>query len=257
MTAVLKLSGVTLPGTGYPNIVSFLSAAPSIDLPVKTGLVGLYILAGNEADSIYNHANSEIPLIKVGLPTINLFGASVSRDNCFNSQLVPTANMTFMAIAKPLKVAANADAALLISNFTTAGPSGDSLGFRGATPSQSGVYGGLTPSGVSQSFNDISTANTANWNFFAGTIDANGAAKPFWGRDGSLVVGSPVDSGDRGVVTSRTLRIGGHYEPTLFGGTASLAMAAIFQAKLSDADIQANYAYLRDVWAPSFSVMTL
>jgi len=253
MTTVLKLSNVSLPGSGYPHIATFAMAP---DLPVKGGLIGLYAFSKNEMVSVYNHADPSKPLIKVGSPTINKFGALLSKNHCFDSTLLSAGNVTFMAVAKPIKVSSNEASALLISNFASGTPvAGDSLGFRGSPANQAGGFGGRADGSTTAAPVDISAANENNWNFFATRITAAGNVRAYWGSNGSLVSPDSVP-GSRAVETVRTLRVGGHYGLER-NGVANVALAAIFHSSLDAGQVQSNYEYLRDVWAPAFGVNTL
>ena len=64
MSNVLRLTGVTLPGTGYPTLKSFLDVTPR--LPVTAGLLGLYYLRDSGGREIQNYVFGGAPLIKVG-----------------------------------------------------------------------------------------------------------------------------------------------------------------------------------------------
>ena len=67
MSTVLRLTGVTLPGTGYPTLKSFLDVTPY--LPVTSGLLGLYYLRDAGGRELHNYAGGT-PLIKVGNPKL-------------------------------------------------------------------------------------------------------------------------------------------------------------------------------------------
>lgn len=249
MSTVIKLSDITLPGSGYPKL-SLFKGVP--ELPEATGLIGLYLLKGTALNSLINEANDAAPLTVIGAPTVNSFGALLSKSHCFDTGLMSTTNMTFMAVAKPMLVSDSDNGNLIVSNYG-ATPAGDSMGF--AAVNSLAAYAGLTSS-VSASTIGVGAADVADWNFVAGVIDANGGSKCHWGRDGVLSASTLADSGTRQVNTTRTLRLGSNYSSG-FNGTANVALVAIFSAALNDAQIAANYNYLKATWAPIFGITTL
>jgi len=251
MTTVLKLSDVTLPGNGYPKLRDFVVP----DFPVKNGLVGLYRFGYSLEASCINHANSDLPLTVIGTPTINDFGCELSRNNCFDTGFTSTDELTVLAVAKPKKYDTNAVGALLVSNFTNA-DGGDSLGFAASQNFRawvSSASGSVTAGAIS-----MASAVETDWNFFACVGSAGAESKPVWGRNATLTIPAGNVVADRSVITSRTLRIGGHYSTVEFAGTCEIALMAIFtNMAMADADITANYEYLRSVWAPAVGIETL
>lgn len=254
MTNALRLSGVTLPGTGYPKKKNFVVP----DFPVGTGLIGLYVIGGTESFSLINHANASLPMLKVGAPTVGDLGAATSQANCFDTQIAGSESLTVIVVAKPVLAATSATGYLPISNYMLVGgvSTGDSLAFSNVSGTNKalayiGKSGGVNGVDVS-----IAAADPAEWNGFAARFRSNGAAKLWWSSDGIISASSESATAVRSV-QSRTLRVGGHYEDTLFQGTGEVQMAAVFAAELSDSDVAANLEYLSTVYGPSIGVSTL
>lgn len=70
--------------------------------------VGAYVFSKNKDRSLTNYANTAQPLTIIGKPTFGLKGAVVSRANCFDTGLLPTTGMTWVALLE--------DGGLLITN---------------------------------------------------------------------------------------------------------------------------------------------
>ena len=250
MSAVLKLNGITLPGSGYPKLQRFTGP----QMPITAGLVGLYVLENNAEDSLYNYADVDEPLTVVGSPVVSSLGAVVSITNCFDTGILSASDMTVLSVARTKKAASSATGAMMVSNYGSSNPIGDSLCFAGG--STMAVYGGLT-SATSQSSLSLSAETENDWGFFAGAYKANGEVIAYRGANGTFTAGSPVDSGTRSI-TTRTLRIGGHYNTGgSFASTATVGLVAIYHSLLTQSQIEDAYEYLRDVWGVKYGIDTL
>lgn len=258
MTNALKLSGITLPGGGYPRLINFV---PPVMAAGGEALVGLYTFGADADASLRNWADQTKPLTKVGAPAIQNLGVTVGPAGYYDTGFGSTIGLTFLAIAKPNVAASNAVGQMIVSNFLAGTPlqSGDSLGF-GAPPgigSAVSVYGGkTTENGIATHPLPLTGADTADWNSFVGRIKPTGEEHVWWSRDGAVAQTAESPAATRAVVTSRTLRIGREYQ-SLFNGTAEIMMVAIFNRALTDAEVTANLTYLRAEYGPAHGVTTL
>lgn len=251
MTA-LRLSGVTLPARAYPKKKNFVVPA----FPVTRGLVGLYVFGANEAFSLMNHANSNLPLLKVGSPVINDLGATLSQGSCFDTQIAGSAlgSQTILTVAKPVLATSSPTGALMVSNYMAGSPSiGDTLGFI-ATNSATALTGIAT--GTTTSAQTIAAFNPANWNSFAARMKSTGAGKVFAQAGGVLSAGAEGATGARST-QARTMRIGGHYTAGSFSANVNMQVVAIFADEHTDAEIAQNLAYLYSTYGPAIGVSTL
>lgn len=255
MTNALKLAGVTLPGVGYPKKKNFI--VPSF--PVKTGLVGLYAIGGVESLSLINHANTALPLLKVGVPTLNDLGATLNAANCYDTQIPSSADLTIISVAKMMQPSSIAAGFLILGNYLGGFP-GDSLALDYSTSIPGPIVAayGANGTGYITSSQSDATGTPGDWNSFAARFTATATSKNWWSKSGAVAsVGSAV-AGVR-AVQARTLRIGGHYNGMAgnYGGTGDVQMVAIFNAALADADVAANLAYLTSTYGPAIGVTTL
>lgn len=256
MTNALRLSGVTLPGTAYPKKKNFIIP----NLPVKTGLVGLYVLGGSSALSLVNHANPALPLAAVGLPTINALGAVCNYQNCFDTGIPGTSlnDLTVISVAKPVVTSSAASQAMIASNYNGAGEADSSCFlYASSVPrfsSLAGQVGGTTLSSAIV----ISTYDNTKWNSFASRMTSAGKAKSWTQVSGAQTVGAESAAGSRSTV-ARNIRVGGHHSANAssFVGSVELQMVAIFAASLADAEIAQNLAYLNATYGPALGLSTL
>ncbi|MCC2673283.1 MAG: hypothetical protein K0R58_230 [Ramlibacter sp.] len=255
MTNALRLDGVTLPGTGYPKKKNFVVP----NFPVTSGLLGLFVIGGNQSLSLINHADSDAPALVVGSPTFNELGATLSQVNCLDTQLPSTSAMTIISVAKvilPAGASPFADSAMICSNFLGGGSNtGDSLSLRNATGAKVSALV-QTSGGINASNQDISTGTAGQWNAFVGRYKSTGEAKAWWSHSGTVVSAAESAAATR-VAISSALRIGGHYQPAQYTGPIEVQMVAIFNQALADADVASNLAYLTATYGPAIGVSTL
>lgn len=252
MTTALRLSGVTLPGSGYPKLVNFLTP----QFPVDTDLVGLYVLGGNESQSLVNRADAELPLIKVGSPVINSLGAETNWNNCFDTQLMGGTAVTMIAIARLIKPASNDGRYLMISNYNSSPSDGDSLAFDYNSAPVLTAYAERPDGDIDSVSIGTSSGTAGNWNIFAMRIKSTGEVKPWWSRNGTLSSATELAAETRGT-GALPFRIGGHHNIGSFQATGEIQLAAIFDGALSDAEIESNIAYLRTIYGPAVGMTTL
>lgn len=175
MSGALKLSGVTLPGTGYENIVNMLQLA----LPVTTGLLGLYQIGGSAASSLGNLANPALPLTMVGAPTINTVGAVCSQANCFDTGILELAEFTYLAVAQE-----TGNSAIVMGNYLGSQPGANMYQATNSAGAKVIVGGALDAGGaLVQTTRDASVAGSNNWSISGTTltvtavfVDSNGFA---------------------------------------------------------------------------------
>lgn len=255
MTNLIKLTGVTLPGTGYPSLLNF--AYPTFPAG-SANLVGLYTLGGLESIALRNAVTGVTDLSKIGSPTLAAAGATVNYLNDYASlTLSGTTEVTVIAIAKPFAAnPANAAASWFLASQYHSTPTpagGDGLSF---------YVGGIsmwasTSTGSVQS-PSLSMAGSvpANWNSFAGRVKSTGANQVWWGHEGVTAAGTEGSTNTRSVQTSRKWLLGGQYAAN-FLASGNLLMVAIFNSALTDQNILDNLAYLRASYGPQIGITTL
>lgn len=249
MTAVIKLNGITLPGTGYPKLSSF----ENISLSITAGLLGLYSFENTLTDSLRNYANADLPMTLVGTPTFNAGGVVCSIDNCFDTHIAQQTAFTFVAVAKPIKPSTNDVGAFLVSDFysPTTGYGGDGIGFR-AGSIITGVpvlatFGQNSATNYAASEVSVSTLDVNNAAFFVGKGSVATGLISGIGSNGTLTMGANTALSARGT-TGGTLLIGGHRRQTgtLFkGSTGPIYASAIYNRVLTSDEINMVYSELR------------
>lgn len=241
MSGILNLDDITLPaGPAYKNISEFLR----VSLSVTSGLVGLYQFGGSLAASLENIANPAAPLTAVGAPTISTIGATLDKTACFDTGFADTADLTFIAVAKPLNAAAAAQN-IMIGNYADAAPSGALLYQNAATTAALRVTNGTGSAQTGAGSDATITPDYTKYNIFSGRAEVAGAGamKVGWSHDGVLTAGTQVTLTGRTPV-ARNLRIGGSYS-TGFPGSRQFLGAAIWNRSISDAELATVVAELR------------
>lgn len=250
MSTVIKLNGITLPGTGYPKLSSF----ENISLSITNGLLGLYSFEDTITDSLRNYANADLPMTAVGTPTFTAGGVVCSIDNCFDTHIAQQTAFTFFAVAKPIKPATNDVGAFLISDFytPTTGYGGDALGFR-AGSIVTGVpvlatFGQNVAANFLAAEVSVNSLDINNAAFFVGRGSVADGLIAGYGSNGTLIMGNNAALATRST-TGGTLLIGGHRRATgtLFkGNTGPIYASAIYNRVLTSDEINTVYAELRE-----------
>lgn len=235
MSGILDLSDVTLPaGPAYKTLFDFLR----VGVPVTDGLVGLYQFGGAEALSLINHANAALPLTKFGAPTINAMGASCSQTACFETGLPETDAFTIIGVVKPA-----ATTGMVVSNYIATTPFGSSLFQASGTTLNCGTTNGAG----SNTGSSMATTVTTDWEIQMARVDATRAQAQ---RSRAGVVTASPDAAITGrTVVARNWRVGGHYATGSITGVREILAAAIYNRRLTDAELTSVYAALRSFFA--------
>lgn len=262
MSNVLRLTGVTLPGTGYPTLKSFLDVTPR--LPVTAGLLGLYYLRDSGGREIQNYISGGAPLIKVGSPALLENGAVCDPSNYYSMNMQARPQGTILAIAKPENAPANFGASIPVVSGYNAPASGSGNGdvlWCGTNFSGAGqVVGaaascpgdGVTPQGSPAAYLNVSlppAAPMAIFGTFTGAPDRHMVGM-LPNPGGALLKqayasGAPTFSRPPAAF-GPPLRIGA--SPYSFTGQSTVMLVAYFNRVLTEAEIQQNLEYLRGEW---------
>lgn len=259
MSNVLRLNGVTLPGTGYPTLKSFLDPKPY--LPVTTGLLGLYYLRESPGGETTNFAGGP-KLTKVGAPQLLENGAVCSPGNYYDTGIQAHPLGTILAIAVPTSEPTSLlTSAPVMTNYTPGAYGNGDILYFGTKYDQAGhvlsaafsnTDGGTSPTPGSPNttpvYLDATDPGTEPWAVF-GTFIGNGHAV---GRlkAGALdkVVRNSVPYTRPAAPFGPTLRIGASPSGAGFQGQSKVILAAYFNRILTDAEILKNLNYLRNEW---------
>ena len=262
MSNVLRLTGVTLPGTGYPTLKSFLDVTPR--LPVTAGLLGLYYLRDAGGREIQNYVSGGAPLIKVGSPTLLENGAVCDPNNYYSMNMQARPQGTFLAIARPKSAPASLVTSIPVVSGYNAPANGSGNGdvlWCGTNYSGVGqVIGaaascpgdGVTPQSSPAAYLAVSLPPTSPMAIFGtftgvpdrhtvGLLPSPGAAL----LKGAYASGAPTFSRPA-TAFGPPLRIGA--SPYGFTGQSTVMLVAYFNRVLSEAEIQLNLEYLRGEW---------
>lgn len=254
MTTALKVP--TLPGSGYPGLFNF---EPPVFPDGTANLVGLFNLGASGAFSAFNFANPGLPPALVGAPTASPIGLTLTPTAYLDTGLLPTSAVSFIAVAKPNGATGTTTSLPICSTYygLAGGDGGDLFGFVGA----SGVpvlrtYGTMTPTAASFSDVPLPGANTTTWNAIGGRIKASGAAKSYRSLNGAVTQGTESAPTGTRYLAARDILLGKDIGGS-FTGSGAVAMVAIFNVDLTDAQFLDNFTYLRSVWGPAVGITTL
>lgn len=246
-TAILQTDA--LPGTGYPNILSF----EALDLPsnLLSGLVGLYQFGADLNTSLINLADPTKPLTVVGSPTVNSIGAVCSQPNGFDTGLAEPGDFTYAAVARVMAASAptgngaeiigtlnpaNAGASMFVNN------SGSPLILSAQSPAAGPVNG-------TQNNIGLTGAVAGDYNTFI----ARHALTPIgtqigWGQSGTLNLvgaGGQTTQGNNAL----TIKIGCHTKVGSYFNAIDIALAAIWNRAITDSERTSFYTLLRSFFA--------
>ena len=262
MSNVLRLNGVTLPGTGYPTLKSFLDVTPY--LPVTAGLLGLYYLRDAGGREVHNYVAGGVPLTKIGNPTLLENSAQCDGSNYYDTGIQAQPKGTMLAIARPHSApdslatsipvlsgynapasgSGNGDILWLGTNYSGIG---QLVGAAASTPGD-----GVTPQSAPASYQAVVLPPAAPLAIFgtftgapdrhmAGLLPGPGAAL----LKSSYAAGAPTFPRPAAPF-GPPLRIGA--SPYSFTGPSEVVLVAYFNRVLTEAEIQQNLNYLRSVW---------
>lgn len=257
-TRVFNVGG-TISGS-HPHISSFAK----LDLPVLDSLVGAYVLGGNASLSQRNRVNNNLPLLTVGSPTISpLFGATLQHANCFDTQLTPSMNRTWIVVYKPqaLSGAGAINRAPLLGNqlYVSANIRGDQMfmGDPNALYNQAD-RNNTTAASVAHS---VGSLNTAKWAIAVGTADnVNGIMDSARRQSGTTTWSSPTGAlTGRDVYTGRNIRIGGDGtgSPGLYSKDVQIGMVVMHATALTRVQAGQQMDYINTWLIDNFGITDL
>ncbi|HDU3462261.1 TPA: hypothetical protein RFL89_000580 [Klebsiella aerogenes] len=258
MTTVTKLTGVVLPGGGYPNIGSFTE----IYVSVTDGLVGLYSIRDSVNFSLKNYAKNGADMTVVGAPTIVDDGAVCNFENCFDTGIPAQNAFTYVALSKATLATSAAQYCMLISNFfkpTTTTNAGDSIGFAwNGTAPRFRCYAQNSASSVVQADAGVAGFSESEVAFFAGMASQDDGARLAFARAGNLSIGNPTAMTTRSTEGAGTILIGGHRAGSgaypAFG--KGIYAAAIYNRAVTNDELATIYSDLK-TYAEGRGITTL
>jgi len=243
MTTLLKLKGVTLPGTGYPNVNDFLVP----DFPNAAGLVGLYTFGTQLGMSLANHANNSLPLIPYGALATGVDGVVVSKGNYLDTQLPQDVDFTVIALCLPLLATSYLDGQLLFSNYKNPDANqGESVVFSGnaSVPSFGSFMNASnnvpTPKVMALPSGMSATRHAG----FGVRVSSDGSTKAFV-RDQGLVATGASQPIARMTPATRSMLIGpGPVVTNNWNASLTVKLLAVWSTALTDQQITENLSYL-------------
>ncbi|WP_109512772.1 hypothetical protein [Pseudomonas ovata] len=252
MTTVLKLSGVTLPGSAYPKLRDFVAPA----FPDAAGLVGLYTFGSRSEMNLVNHANPSLPLVAHGtLPTSD-DGVVVSKLGYFDTRLAQDDEYTVIALCLPLLAASYNDGQLLYNNYMNgAAVQGESIALFGNVGTSVPSFGTfLNATGntlVPKPMALPSGMSASRHAEFAVRVNQDGSTKVFVQDQGVLTTGvSTAQARLAASAAGRTMLIGpGYLSASSWAGNLTVKLLAVWSGPLTDQQIQDNINYLSGVYS--------
>lgn len=214
---------------------TFTKVLTALTLPVRTALVAESILGVSSVASSRNLANPAVPLLEMGAPTYSASGVVVRPTATgfgFDTQITPNGDCTMIIIKKPGS-----------SGAIAAGSSvgGNLFGF-GAFGGGDWFYNGSSSFGGGASCTPVAGA----WMFQAGVANFGGLARLVRYESGVQVASN--SSGVMSVLPGRCY-IGSAGITTGQAYDASVAYFAVYNRKLTDAEIDAAYQSLKVFFA--------
>ena len=219
-------------------------------IPQQAGLVYANVLGGTQAKSERNLVIDSESAPMVGSPTINANSIEGSYLNAFNTGLLPTAEVTFIALIK--KKQSLTGVAHAITNFSQSTNEHDTL--CQASSGALRMYGGF---GAANQLASISTSPISDgaWYLAAGVITASAVDAKFVSA-GAVSTISTAGTG-RLHNSSRAYSIGGQMAGPVSNGPQSQETAAAFiwNRALSNADILEVYNWLKARYAGTLTIV--
>ncbi len=178
-------------------------------------------------------------------------GLRPGRSACFDTGYVDPSAFTYVAVAKPLSQASQANQNAMVSNFGDTDTISSSLYQNAAATAcvrAAKAAGALVGAGSDAA---VSSPDYTKFNIFDGRVDpaGSGAIKVGWSKDGVRTAGTQVTITGR-TPSSRTLRIGGNCSTATVTGSREIAAVAIWNRAISDAELRTVLAELRAFYTP-------
>lgn len=251
MTTLLKLKGVTLPGSGYPNVNDFVVPA----FPNSGGLVGMYTFGSQLGMSLTNHVNSSLPLIPHGTVQTSVDGAVVSRPNYLDTQLPNTDSYSVISLCLPILATNFAGGQIILGNYKSGDANqGESIGMSGKNGAGVPAVGSFVTDGANdivQRYMDLPAGMVTTRHAGIGArISADGKAKMFVLDNGVLTAGAETAAQARISHSARSMLIGGGYNTggTNWTGQLTIKLLAVWNVALTDQQMYDNMAYLATIY---------
>ena len=244
MTTLLKLKGVTLPGTGYPNVNDFLVP----DFPHDTGLVGLYTFGSQIGMSMVNHANAALPPIPYGTISAGVDGVVVSKAGYIDTQLAQDDEYTVIALCLPILASSYVDGQLLFNNFKNGdailGESVVLCGHKTTGLPSFGTFLNTNPATTDKLMPLPAGMSTSRHAGFGVRVNLDGSTKCFV-RDQGVVSTGKSDALARQALSTRSMLIGpGYANSSSWNGNLTVKLLAVWSTPLTDQQITENLSYL-------------
>jgi hypothetical protein len=220
---------------------TFARAFTSLSLPSLDGLIGEYVLRGDQASSIVNRADPSNPLTVVGTPVYNASNVLVSSNSFgshgFDTGIIPPVNCTIILISKPG------------SRMGIMGAETQAFGFLEATTGRVDFYNSQT--GPVGNVADLAEPAHTTPYFRAGSGTMLGFGKLYVGTAGviSSATGEVAGLGR----SSTTIKIGTSWYATT-SAQREVHYAAIYNRILSDAEITAAYQSLKSYFSYEYNL---
>ncbi|EIV2912406.1 hypothetical protein QZQ06_10420 [Serratia marcescens] len=256
MSTVIRLNGVTLPGTGYLHISQFLE----IFVSVTDGLKGMYSFTESEEKSLINYAGGQ-NLIKYGNPVFTPDGIKVSRQNYFDTGIMPSGNgFTHVIVAIPKKDIPVGEGVFIISNYFKPGGTGNGGENSAYALTEIGNarwrnYVQVNSAGVVYADMGVSALSDTEPAIWGGVTSigsgSTGGNKVFYGFNNNLAIGTAGNVSTINIAGQGTKLIGGHRGPADFFTLESNYVQAvlIYDRALSNDELNQVYHDLRQYGA--------
>lgn len=242
----MGLALVVTGGTALAVGTSF--RPPKIASAPATSLLGWWYLGGNVGQSVKNWANINAPATPIGSPTfvsnyVSTDGGLSGSVKSFSSNVADQTNLTLFAVARSNGPLNGGFSNVALINALQSGPAAS--GFYGCNLSFNGSAGptaGIPTCGVS--YNNAGAAGGANaslaamnitiFKCYAARLTSAGIPKVFNLTDGTSNTGAALPGAT--LPSAVPIEIGSSPH-RVASGPADMALAAIYNAALTDADI--------------------
>lgn len=222
--------------------VSYSRRALAYDLPVKAGCVGWWFLGGDIDQSAVNLAEGYPDATVIGSPAINDYYLGLkSKNNILRTEALLGSAWTLIVVGRNTDTLVDAEHQPVL--IGTSGESGGGNIFHNATTTT--VAMNSYPGGVS---NTLTLASTpGNWKMAAAVADADNQTLY------NLTLGTSDTEANSGALTPSTTKVGiggGGNMLNSQQGTSDIAMAAIYNRVLAEAELETIYDRLKPYYAP-------
>jgi hypothetical protein len=234
---------ITVPGADYT--ASNLGRALKLTSD-RVSLMGEYILGNSQTASVYNGANTTLPLTVTGTPVYNAGYCTLAQANWFDTRIADNQDVTLLVIGD-----AASTGGVYCGNFNGANSPDSVVLYKNGT---SFVAQASANDGTTQAANSLVSITGADAGFRGLALRASGSANFTIAMDqfeGGVRAGGTLTNTvkTREVQTTPNFAIGSSRGGALFPGPVNIAAVLVWHRALTDPQLLSAYQEMRATMA--------